>query len=137
MKKFRASLSTRGAFHKSSAGKGRRAGFPSAHGLSGEFERETNGELIVRRLRRLATGAEATSRPDERAGHQRAARAIATIERRVAAIGKSHQLAGLTDATKDRRVPDALTGARRGLRSAPTHAKDTLRPDDLDLTSVP
>src|SRR4051812_37237543 len=41
------------------------------------------------------------SRPDERPGHARPARAAATIERRVAAIGKAHQLAGLPDPTKD------------------------------------
>lgn len=74
----------------------------------------------------------AESRPDERQGHERPARAISTIERRVAAIAKSHQLAGLPDPTKDQRVRDALTGARRRLRSEPKHAKAALALEDVD-----
>jgi site-specific recombinase XerD len=72
------------------------------------------------------------SRPDERPGQERSARAIATIERRIAAIGKAHQLAGLPDPTKDQRVRDALTGARRRLRTAPTRAKAALSLEDLE-----
>jgi site-specific recombinase XerD len=72
------------------------------------------------------------SRPDERPGHERPARAIATIERRLAAIGKAHQLAGYDDPTKDQRVRDALTGARRRLRTAPTKEKAALSLEDLE-----
>ena len=81
----------------------------------------------------------AESRRDERQGHEREARAIATIERRIAAIGKAHQLAGLPDPTKDQRVRDALTGARRRLLQAPTHAKDPLELEALDhmLAQIP
>lgn len=81
----------------------------------------------------------AESRPDERPGQERDARAIATIERRIAAIGKAHQLAGLPDPTKDQRVRDALTGARRRLLEAPSHAKDPLELEDLDhmLAQIP
>ena len=81
----------------------------------------------------------AESRPDRRSGHERGARAIATIERRIAAIGKAHQLAGVSDPTKDQRVRDALTGARRRLLEAPSHAKDPLELEDLDhmLARIP
>ena len=81
----------------------------------------------------------AESRPDRRRGHERDARAIATIERRIAAIGKAHQLAGVSDPTKDQRVRDALTGARRRLLKAPSHAKDPLELEDLDhmLARIP
>jgi site-specific recombinase XerD len=72
------------------------------------------------------------ARPDQRPGHERQARASSTIDRRIAAIGKAHQLAGLPDPTKDQRVRDALTGARRALGSAPTHAKDALALEQLD-----
>jgi site-specific recombinase XerD len=74
----------------------------------------------------------AESRPDDRPGREREARAISTIERRIAAIGKAHQLAGLPDPTKDQRVRDALTGARRRLLQAPSHAKDPLELEALD-----
>jgi integrase len=81
----------------------------------------------------------AESRPDERPGKERPARAIATIERRLAAIGKAHQLAGLEDPTKDQRVRDAMTGARRRLRTAPTREKAALALEDLDhmLRAIP
>lgn len=72
------------------------------------------------------------SRPDDRPGRERPARAISTIERRIAAIAKTHQMQGLPDPTKDQRVRDALTGARRRLRTAPTKAKDALALEDLD-----
>ncbi|MGO9899024.1 MAG: site-specific integrase [Solirubrobacteraceae bacterium] len=79
------------------------------------------------------------SRPYARAGHARPARAVSTIQRRVAAIGKAHQLAGLPDPTKDQRVRDALTGARRRLLQAPANAKDPLRLEDLEqmLARIP
>lgn len=80
----------------------------------------------------VAAFVSAESRPDERSGHERPARAISTIERRIAAIGKAHQLSGLPDPTKDQRVRDALTGARRRLRSAPRHAKAALGLEDLE-----
>jgi site-specific recombinase XerD len=80
----------------------------------------------------VAAFVSAESRPDERPGHERAARAIATIERRLAAIGKAHQLAGLDDPTKDQRVRDAMTGARRRLRTAPTREKAALALEDLE-----
>ena len=81
----------------------------------------------------------AESRPDKSPGQQREPRAISTIERRIAAIGKAHQLAGLRDPTKDQRVRDALTGARRRLHEAPSHAKDPLELEDLDhmLAEIP
>lgn len=95
------------------------------------IDRGQNAELPVDPL--LVVGfISYESRPDERPGHERPPRAISTIERRVAAIAKTHQLAGLRDPTKDQRVRDALTGARRRLKSAPTHAKDELRLEDLD-----
>ena len=72
------------------------------------------------------------ARPDARPGRERPARAASTIDRRLAAIGKAHQLAGLPDPTKDQRVRDALTGARRRLRSAPTKAKAALGLEDVD-----
>jgi integrase len=80
----------------------------------------------------------AESRPDERPGHERPARAASTIERRLAAIGKAHQLAGLPDSTKDQRVRDALTGARRRLRAEPAKKAD-LGLEDLDqmLRGIP
>lgn len=74
----------------------------------------------------------AESRPDTREGHERPARASSTIDRRLAAIGKAHQLAGLPDPTKDQRVRDALTGARRRLASAPSRRKDDLELEALD-----
>ena len=80
----------------------------------------------------VAAFVSAESRPDERPGRERPARAVATIERRLAAIGKAHQLAGLDDPTKDQRVRDALTGARRRLRTAPTREKAALSLEDLD-----
>ena len=80
----------------------------------------------------VAAFVSAESRPDERPGRERAARAIATIERRLAAIGKAHQLAGLDDPTKDQRVRDAMTGARRRLRTAPTREKSALGLEDLE-----
>jgi site-specific recombinase XerD len=81
----------------------------------------------------------AQSRPDERAGRERPARAVTTIERRVAAIGKAHQLAGLPDPTKDQRVRDTLTGVRRRLAGTPSSAKDALELEALDhmLRSIP
>jgi integrase len=87
----------------------------------------------------LAAFVSAESRPDERPGHVRPARAVATIERRLAAIGKAHQLAGLDDPTKDQRVRDAMTGARRRLRSAPTREKSALALEDLEhmLRQIP
>jgi site-specific recombinase XerD len=72
------------------------------------------------------------ARPDTRDGHRRPARAVSTIERRLAAIGKAHQLSGLEDPTKDQRVRDALTGARRKLGIAPTNAKAPLELEALD-----
>jgi site-specific recombinase XerD len=72
------------------------------------------------------------SRPDTRPGRERPARAASTIDRRIAAIGKAHQLAGLPDPTKDQRVRDALTGARRRLGTAATKAKDALSLEDID-----
>jgi site-specific recombinase XerD len=72
------------------------------------------------------------ARPDERPGHERRPRASSTIDRRLAAIGKAHQLAGLPDPTKDQRVRDALTGARRALAEAPSHAKTALALEHLD-----
>jgi integrase len=80
----------------------------------------------------VAAFVSAESRPDERTGRERPARAIATIERRLAAIGKAHQLAGLDDPTKDQRVRDAMTGARRRLRTAPTREKAALGLEDLE-----
>jgi integrase len=80
----------------------------------------------------VAAFVSAESRPDERPGHERPARAVATIERRLAAIGKAHQLAGLDDPTKDQRVRDAMTGARRRLRTAPTREKAALALEDLE-----
>jgi site-specific recombinase XerD len=80
----------------------------------------------------IAAFVSAESRPDERPGHERPARAVATIERRLAAIGKAHQLAGLEDPTKDQRVRDAMTGARRRLRTAPTREKAALALEDLE-----
>ena len=79
------------------------------------------------------------SRPNTRPGHERPARAISTIERRIAAIGKAHQLAGLPDPAKDERVRNALTGARRRLLEAPSNAKDPLHLEDLDqmLSRIP
>jgi len=62
------------------------------------------------------------ARPDQRPGRERDARAASTIDRRIAAIGKAHQLAGLPDPTKDQRVRDALTGARRRLGVATSNA---------------
>jgi integrase len=87
----------------------------------------------------VAAFVSAESRADERPGHERAARAIATIERRLAAIGKAHQLAGLEDPTKDQRVRDAMTGARRRLRTAPTREKSALSLEDLEqmLRQIP
>jgi integrase len=87
----------------------------------------------------VAAFVSAESRPDERPGHERPARAISTIERRLAAIGKAHQLAGLEDPTKDQRVRDAMTGARRRLRTAPTKEKAALALEDLDqmLRGIP
>jgi len=80
----------------------------------------------------VAAFVSAESRPDERPGHERPARAVSTIERRLAAIGKAHQLAGVEDPTKDQRVRDALTGARRRLRTAPTREKAALALEDLE-----
>jgi len=80
----------------------------------------------------VAAFVSAESRPDERPGRERPTRAIATIERRLAAIGKAHQLAGLDDPTKDQRVRDAMTGARRRLRTAPTKEKAALALEDLE-----
>ena len=80
----------------------------------------------------VAAFVSAESRPDDRPGKERRARAVATIERRIAAIGKAHQLAGLEDPTKDQRVRDALTGARRRLRAAPTKEKAALGLEDLE-----
>ena len=80
----------------------------------------------------VAAFVSAESRPDERPGRERPARAVATIERRLAAIGKAHQLAGLEDPTKDQRVRDAMTGARRRLRKAPTREKAALSLEDLE-----
>lgn len=79
------------------------------------------------------------SRADERPSSRRPPRALSTIERRVAAIGKTHQLAGLPDPTKDQRVRDALTGVRRRLLSAPTRAKVALALEDLEhmLQTIP
>lgn len=74
----------------------------------------------------------AEAKPDTRPGHERPARAIATIERRIAAIAKAHQLAGLPDPTKDQRVRDALTGARRRLGRASSKAKAALDLESLD-----
>jgi integrase len=87
----------------------------------------------------VAAFVSAESRPDERPGKERAARAIATIERRLAAIGKAHQLAGIEDPTKDQRVRDAMTGARRRLRTAPTREKAALALEDLEhmLEQIP
>jgi integrase len=87
----------------------------------------------------VAAFVSAESRADERPGHERPARAIATIERRLAAIGKAHQLAGLGDPTKDQRVRDAMTGARRRLRTAPTKEKAALSLEDLEhmLEAIP
>jgi integrase len=82
----------------------------------------------------------AESRPDERPGHERPARAASTIERRVAAIGKAHQLAGLPDPTKDQRVRDTLTGIRRRLAGTRrSKAKDALDLEALEhmLTRIP
>jgi site-specific recombinase XerD len=73
----------------------------------------------------------AESRPDDTPGAQRPARAASTIDRRIAAIGKAHQLAGLPDPTKDQRVRDALTGARRRLGRAGKE-KDALALEDLE-----
>ena len=69
---------------------------------------------------------------ESRANDDRPARAIATIERRLAAIGKAHQLSGMEDPTKDQRVRDAMTGARRRLRTAPTREKAALSLEDLE-----
>ena len=87
----------------------------------------------------VAAFVSAESRADERPGRERPARAISTIERRLAAIGKAHQLAGLEDPTKDQRVRDAVTGARRRLRTAPTKEKAALGLEDLEhmLRSIP
>jgi site-specific recombinase XerD len=87
----------------------------------------------------VAAFVSAESRPDDRPGRERPPRAIATIERRLAAIGKAHQLAGLEDPTKDQRVRDAMTGARRRLRTAPTKAKAALALEDLEqmLRAIP
>jgi integrase len=87
----------------------------------------------------VAAFVSAESRPDDRPGHERPARAISTIERRLAAIGKAHQLAGLEDPTKDQRVRDAMTGARRRLRTAPTREKAALGLEDLEqmLRAIP
>jgi site-specific recombinase XerD len=79
----------------------------------------------------------AQSRPDARPGHERAAFASATIDRRIAAIGKAHQLAGVPDPTKDQRVRDALTGARRELGRKPKKAKDALALEHLDQMLKP
>ena len=101
-------------------------------------DRGQPGDLPVSPLL-VAAFVSAESRPDERPGKERPARAIATIERRIAAIGKAHQLAGLEDPTKDQRVRDALTGARRRLRAAPTKEKAALGLEDLDqmLRAIP
>jgi site-specific recombinase XerD len=72
------------------------------------------------------------ARPDGRPGRERPARAASTIDRRIAAIGKAHQLDGQADPTKDQRVRDALTGARRLLATAPTKAKAALALEDVD-----
>lgn len=72
------------------------------------------------------------ARPDQRPGRERDARAASTIDRRIAAIGKAHQLAGLPDPTKDQRVRDALTGARRRLGVATSNAKTALSLEDVD-----
>lgn len=79
------------------------------------------------------------SRADDRPGRERPPRAVATIERRLAAISKAHTLAGLPDPTKDQRVRDAMTGARRRLRAAPTKAKEALSLEALDhmLRQIP
>jgi integrase len=82
----------------------------------------------------------AESRPVTRKGHERAARAPATLSRRVAAIAKAHQLAELPDPSKDQRVRDALLGARRALAGkAPSEAKDALELEHLAhmLAAIP
>jgi integrase len=81
----------------------------------------------------------AQSRPDVRPGRERAARAPATIVRRIAAIAKVHELHGLPDPTKDAVVKAALAGARRRLAKAPSHAKDALALEDLEhiLAEIP
>jgi site-specific recombinase XerD len=101
-------------------------------------DRGQRAELPVAPLL-VAAFVSAESRADERPGHERPARAIATIERRLAAIGKAHQLAGLEDPTKDQRVRDAMTGARRRLRTAPTREKAALALEDLEhmLRQIP
>lgn len=73
----------------------------------------------------------AESRPDERKGHERPARAPATIERRLAAIAKAHVLKRLPDPTKDPLVKAAMAGARRRLAGARSQTKAALELEDL------
>jgi len=79
------------------------------------------------------------SRPDERPGRERAARAVSTIEGRLAGIARAHQVAGLVDPTKDDLVRKAMGGIRRRLGTSPRHAKQELELEQLDhmLAAIP
>lgn len=81
----------------------------------------------------------AESRPDQRPGQERPARALSTLHRRLAAIRWYHALDGQVDPTKDQSVRDALHEARVRLGHISVGTKHPLMRKDVDriLRQIP